>query len=382
MPWSVADLAFARFRSELSPDDGAFGTSGGVAVDVGQALRKENALKTSVYGDFDRLGKEMAAWAQGKIESLESKTRAVYLVQKHFCDVVKAETLGACDPSMSTCVLAGSQNLSSEARRSGRGDRGVRGRGGRGGRGGGRKGGRGVGGKEGRGGVGRGGRSGMDGEVDTVRGGGGRGEGRWNEATGSAVEEGGGGMGENRAWESRSSSGWHSSPPHNFPALADHNTSVTPPDPSASSGTFQHQRPTPFAGYDGAHGAEAWTRANFGAGAQLPSIRTAQGWGVDMLSTHHYGTGGRASCGGWNVGTTSDGLAAGDTAAGLTSRGTALVVFNNGRPERPKDMRRWRDWCCCKERSHWCRGGDTPQLVLWQGARPLVLGQEVRASAL
>ena len=126
---------------------------------------------------------------------------------------------------------------------------------------------------------------------------------------------GGGDTGENGAWESRSSSGRHSSPPHNFPALADHNTSVTPPDPSASSGTFQHQRPTPFAGYDGAHGAEAWTRANFGAGAQLPSIRTAQGWGVDMLSTHHYGTGGRASCGSWNVGTTSDGLAAGDTAA-------------------------------------------------------------------
>ena len=207
MPWSVADLAFARFRSELSPDDGAFGTSGGVAVDVGQALRKENALKTSVYGDFDWLGKEMAAWAQGKIESLESKTRAVYLVQKHFNDVVKAETLGACDPSMAICVWTGSQNLSSEARGCGRGDRGVRGRGGRsgggrvggrGGRGGGRKGGRGVGGKEGRGGVGRGGRSGMDGEVDTVRGGGGRGEGRWNEASRSAVDEGGGVRGRER----------------------------------------------------------------------------------------------------------------------------------------------------------------------------------------
>ena len=36
---------------------------------------------------------------------------------------------------------------------------------------------------------------------------------------------------------------------------------------------------------------------------------------MDMLSTHHYGTGGRASCGSWNVGTTGDGLGAGDTAA-------------------------------------------------------------------
>lgn len=68
----------------------------------GEALRKENALKACVYGDFERLGKEIGAVPQAELLSLEFKNCIVFLLKKQFADLIDAEELDACDPSMST----------------------------------------------------------------------------------------------------------------------------------------------------------------------------------------------------------------------------------------------------------------------------------------